>query len=577
MEHDTDYVELVEKAQRGDEGAVERLAEMAEKRLYTYIYRYTLSEDLTRDIVQETILKMLKVLGELKEADRFWPWLFKIALNKILSHRRSEGRRKTVFTSIALTQDEQRDEKTAIASMVGAELREIVIAAMQDLKPKQRAVINMRCYEEMPYAKIAKRMDCSKFAAQVLFCRAKKSLKKQLVRRGFGKGSLLMALVVFGKLTAPGKAAAAKISVTAATAKVGLVTGVVGSMTSKAVITTVATAGVITAGSVAINSGPEKAATLPTLKPVESVYVSPPAQNSNAVAAFWYYWPKDTDDAMMLRQIRNGRFEVMQNAQANYHRHNNAVYIENHRAYNSDLSVRRLPTDSPELGAFLSQAQGSEDAFDYVPGAGDGLFVIATQGSTAGSWRTRHYNVLDEDYFQCDWPVGMRTIDNRDAMHKRGWTYLKITGQINGTEVKGTARVPFVYAASYQSWPWLKLQTAQGQAVNYGFAGFSQPWIGLHTIDTVRRDAAKERMLFETKYDKCTGKVQITLLPDAGRIVYIIDLQKDVIETITFSGRYEGQLRFSYLSETEASGDEFTEPKTGISREGLWQFLAEHF
>ncbi len=111
MEKNIDYTQLVTKAQLGDKESLNRLAEAVEERLYTYVYRYTLSDELTEDIVQESILKMLEVLNELKEADRFWPWLFKITLNKIFSHRRAEHKRKTVSKPAVGLGDSQRQRQ----------------------------------------------------------------------------------------------------------------------------------------------------------------------------------------------------------------------------------------------------------------------------------------------------------------------------------------------------------------------------------------------------------------------------------------------------------------------------------
>jgi hypothetical protein len=173
---------------------------------------------------------------------------------------------------------------------------------------------------------------------------------------------------------------------------------------------------------------------------------------------------------------------------------------------------------------------------------------------------TRHYNVMDEDYFQSDWPKDTPTKDERDAMHKRGWTYFKITGQINGKEVRGGGRIPFVYSASRRHWPWVELKVG-GSSVNQAcFAGLSRPWMGLHTIDMVRRDAAQKRIWFETRYNKSSGKALVALKTKDGRIVYTIDMEKDVIESITFSGDTGGQLQFDYLQDIDNIGSEFAEP-----------------
>ena len=81
MEKTADYVRLVKRAQLGDKESLERLSELAEERLRVDVFRLTLQEDLTQEIVQESLIEMLRVLSDLKEAHRFWPWLYKIAIH----------------------------------------------------------------------------------------------------------------------------------------------------------------------------------------------------------------------------------------------------------------------------------------------------------------------------------------------------------------------------------------------------------------------------------------------------------------------------------------------------------------
>jgi hypothetical protein len=197
---------------------------------------------------------------------------------------------------------------------------------------------------------------------------------------------------------------------------------------------------------------------------------------------------------------------------------------------------------------------------------------------------------LDERYFLPDWPAGAKVVDNRDAMHKRGWTYFRITGHINGQEVTGTGRIPFVYAASKQFSPWLKLQLADGskiidssaEACVYNksgevvarykggsfFKGLGQPWMGLHTIDIVRRDAAEQEVWFQTKPSPDSRQVEVVLNFKQSELIYTIDMETDVVEKITFAGTNgsEGELRFSYLQDIGNLDNEFTSPRAASFR-----------
>ncbi len=578
MNSKNDFFELVKHAQLGDEASLSRLAELSRKRLYVYAYRLTLRNDVTQDIVQESMLEMVKVLGKLRTVEKFWPWLYGIALNKVRRHRRTECRRSEVPVGDGGLMVSHKDKQEGLEHLIGEELKEIVSGAMGSLKNRHRAVLSMRCYDEMSYADIAESMDCSEFGARMLFYRAKKSLAKQLSRRGLGKGALLGALVLFGKMTAPNEAIAASVSVTAATTKVGIGAGLVAAVASKTAVVSLTTAGVLAVGSVVALPSPEKtiADTNRKLARKYSV-VSNVSSAAKGVSECWYYYPSGAAGPVMMRMLRSdekggGSYcQWRQNDRGNYYfnRARNKIYIENYRMWNSDLSVRRLPTDSVKIRGFLSRVEGNSEPMEYVRGDGAGLLVTVKHGQQVSQFPevTYHHNVLDEEYFRYNLPVGADVVDNRDLMHQRGWTYFRIDGYVGGQELSGVGRVPFVYAASKQYYPWLKLKKVSGGGVisvagAEGFAGLSRPWKGLHTIDTVRRDAAEQGIWFETQYISGTGKAQVVLKTDDGLLIYTIDMKKDVIEKIAFSGgRIEGELRFSYLETVDGLGREFIAPR----------------
>ena len=595
-----EHAELIKKAQLGDRESLSRLAEVARVHLREYVLRLTLQEDLTEDIVQESILEMFKVFDKLKKADRFWAWLHGIAFNKIRSHYGRQWRHKTISLSEVACEIATEDSQNALANMVNRELKQIVLRSMRELSPRHRAVLTMRCYKDMAYSDIAMLMGCTEFGAQALFYRAKKALARKLSRHGLGKGYLLTALVIFGKLTASTEATAANVSITAATLKVGAAASLAAIVTSKTAIVSLTGAGVIVASTVAITHGTnnidnklQKTGTQTSFNTPQQIQANKPMEQC------WYFFPEGAGGPVMMRLLefsKSGKqsyCQYLQNEHANYSYDKAAIYMNNFRMYNPDLSVRRLPTDGKDLTDFLSRIAGRPDDMEYVSGKGKGLLVISKLSSDHGDriWRIdRHFNVLEEEYFQFDWPESTKIIDNRDEMHKRGWTYFRISGLLNGQQVSGTGQIPFVYSASKRFGPWLKAQIgsslkiadsgsvtcvfdASGKTVarytgGSFFKGLGRPWMGIHTIDTIRRDAAEKEMWFETKNISGASKAEVVLTGEQARLVYTIDMETDVIEKITFStgSGDEGELRFSYLQNIDNPGSEFTRPGAGSYR-----------
>ncbi len=613
MSDSVDYKELVEKAQHGDDESLNRLSEYVRQRLYTYVYRLTMREELSQDVVQESMLEMFRFLDKLERADRFWPWLRRIALNKVYHHYTREKARRTVSLPEEGYEGVGEEGNEGLTNLVSQELKQSVRDTMVHLRGRYREVLVMRCYEDMGYAQIAEELGCTEFNARVLFFRAKKSLAKQLSRRGLGKGALLTALVVFGKMTAPSEAAAGQIAVTAAATKVGITAAVAGTAGSKAGIVSLAAASVITVGAVMVTTQapPEPQGAFGISTESVTYGVSGAGQANLAggsvqipgnVEQDWWFFPDGPNKSVMMRKMRPDKHgkqpycRWLQNNLGNYYfdRRRSAVYMTNHRMYSRKLSVMRLPTDSPAMSRFISRVEGKSTEVPHVEGIDSGTLVIATPLGDEGGGTVqviRHPSVLYEQYFQYDWPADVRVEDRRDEMHKRGWAYFTVSGEIAGVSVKGLGCLPFVYESSLKHEPWLKLQLGDRLIIEQTgkrtrvfdlaervrttfaadalFAGFGRPWMGLHTIDTVRRDAAGQEIRFETHDAKGKDVVEVELTWQEGRLIYEIDMQADVIRTIRLYVKdaagieHEGTLNFSYDEQADRPVDDIMAPGRG--------------
>jgi hypothetical protein len=76
-------------------------------------------------------------------------------------------------------------------------------------------------------------------------------------------------------------------------------------------------------------------------------------------------------------------------------------------------------------------------------------------------------------------------------------------------------------------------------------------------------------MRFETEITEDGKTAEVTLTSYKGRLVYSIDMEKDVVERIDIhSGDVQGRLVFSYLQEIDGVGGEFVEPRGRSSSSG---------
>lgn len=604
------FIRIVKMAQSGHESCMGRLAEEAVGRLRAYIYRVTLDHDLTQDLSQEALLQMVKSLQNLKKAERFWPWLYRIAQSKIQQYYKTKQKKAAIsetdiYEDFIAHHGSDRHED-GLAQLARKELSRKVMSAMQKLQQQYRAVLSLRCLEQLSYADIGVAMECSEVTARVLFFRAKQALKKQLGQQGLNRGLLLTSLGLFGKLTTPAEATSAA-TVTAASVKVGLKTTIIATACTKLGVVTMAAAAVGLAGVGGIKAFSEPP--LPQRSQVRSVHYTTQMRSSNrgptsslSKGAYeqWYNFPEGVDGPVFMRMQRwtpNKQKRLcawLQNAQANYYYDcdENRVYIQNYRVFWSSLKVWRLPTDTPEFTEFLSQVEGQTKGLvhDRDPETGLLAETVDNRFVDALNFRTQYnYNSTDERQFQYDWATNIPTVDRRDPMHKRGWTYFRVHGRIDDRIIEGRGQIPFVYEACKEHTPWITLKIGNDLQIidcrngafllnpedgtliashprGTFFKGLARPWMGMHTMNVVRRDAAEQRIWFDTRPAPNMTDVIVTLHNDknGGKtdLVYTIDTVKDIIKDIRFDIQKQtrGSLVFDYISDIDGIGEKFKEP-----------------
>lgn len=177
------YIQFLAEARSGDQAGMGHLARLVWERLYPFVFRTTQDRDATEDILQETLLTMLCRLGSLRDGERFWPWIYRIAWSRIqdrVRDRRLRTLHETAVRRRAYADDHTSCDNDPLDVQVHEETLEQVAAAIAELNRQQRDVLALRCYEDLPYAEIAARTRISPERARVHFHRAKKSLKARL-------------------------------------------------------------------------------------------------------------------------------------------------------------------------------------------------------------------------------------------------------------------------------------------------------------------------------------------------------------------------------------------------------------
>ncbi len=182
---------LVERARIGDMQAFGALVAKYQDRVFNMVYRMCRRREDAEELAQEAFLKALEKISQFRGQSRFYTWLFRIAVNLVLSHRRKSGRIK--FHSLSGGDDSEgsqaanlaasiaeRREASPSARAMSVETRQRVLAAMEALDDEMRLVVILRDSEDMDYAQIAEVLSIPLGTVRSRLHRARCELKEQL-------------------------------------------------------------------------------------------------------------------------------------------------------------------------------------------------------------------------------------------------------------------------------------------------------------------------------------------------------------------------------------------------------------
>lgn len=158
--------ELLNKCRTGDRRAWDLLVETYWQRLFGYALRATNNQEIARDLVQETFLRIVQNLERYDDQGKFEAWMFRILVNLVRDNSRMMTRRPIRSTVInhqgggELTDELPGKLRAPADSYEHSENVDRLLNAIERLPDMDRQVLMLRHYADMPFKEIAKVLNC---------------------------------------------------------------------------------------------------------------------------------------------------------------------------------------------------------------------------------------------------------------------------------------------------------------------------------------------------------------------------------------------------------------------------------
>jgi RNA polymerase sigma-70 factor, ECF subfamily len=181
---------VLEKASRGDTGALGSLMVSLRPTIDKQLLRYPLSDEDRRDVAQSTLMQIVRRVGSFRGESSFSTWLFRVTANEALMAMRSQRRHRSRLVEGLSLEDlgalpaandadgNDRAEVVAATSERDARVRK----ALDELPEEYRKVVALHYHQDLGLQEIAERLDTTESAVRSRLHRARSRLRTILER-----------------------------------------------------------------------------------------------------------------------------------------------------------------------------------------------------------------------------------------------------------------------------------------------------------------------------------------------------------------------------------------------------------
>lgn len=175
-------LELITKAQQGDNAAYGELMNLHYRTVEKFAYQCGVRLDDVPDVTQEVFIKLYRFLHQFKQ-DRFTTWLYKVTLNTARDYYRKESRERDKQGK-TIANDQYKVQNSAEWQVLLFEEDRELHNAILKLDEKYRIPLILFFFQDLSYQQIADVLNITLSTVKTRLHRAKDGLKKAIDKNG---------------------------------------------------------------------------------------------------------------------------------------------------------------------------------------------------------------------------------------------------------------------------------------------------------------------------------------------------------------------------------------------------------
>lgn len=152
----TNDLDLIEKVKSGDKTGFNNIILKYQKQVYRFAKRLLIEHDDADDVTQEVFIRLYNSINDFRGDSKLSTYIYRITYNLCLNHIKKKNRFQMMHVNIEqenyLTLGNDSNPEN---DFVVREKQILIRNAYETLPEKQKAVFNMRFYENLTYEEIS--------------------------------------------------------------------------------------------------------------------------------------------------------------------------------------------------------------------------------------------------------------------------------------------------------------------------------------------------------------------------------------------------------------------------------------
>ena len=176
--------EIIIESQSGSIKAFRILVEKFQSYAFNLAFRMLCNEEDSKDVVQETFIRVWKHLDRFDFSCQFSTWLYRIVTNLCYDRIKARNRKRKVISTVPHTEFAEITPgcQTMESSYDHTELAGLVIKFAEELSPKQRMVFILRDLQDLSIKEVTQITGMSGSAVKSNLYHARCCLRQKLER-----------------------------------------------------------------------------------------------------------------------------------------------------------------------------------------------------------------------------------------------------------------------------------------------------------------------------------------------------------------------------------------------------------